>query len=279
VIILLKQFAPGAIVAGTVALVAAMLARWLRVNWAKQLAFALAVGAGYAMGHAKCAGWPVFPPGDATHWLLFSALASIAFGFVFGLFPERWASSWLASFGVLLLGTLSLLLAPKFKHGWTIGQGVLWIATLTLAAVVMAWSLNAILRPRESRFPLLWLLVICGGTSAALAMSGSMLLGQLAAVLAAVVLGIMVASAAGAPVECAVVPALSTLFIGVVACGYFYAELPWSSALLLVLAPALALLALGKPSLRQDLLRAVLVAAPVAAAIVLVFRASPSLEY
>jgi hypothetical protein len=279
VIILLQQFVPGAIAAGTVALVAAMLARWLRVNWAKQLAFALAVGGGYAMGHAKSAGWPVIPPGDATHWLLFSALASIAFGFVFGLFPERWASRWPASFGVLLLGTLSLLFAPKFKHAWTVGQGVMWMATLTFAAVVMAWPLNAILRPRVSRFPLLWLLVICGGTSAALAMSGSMLLAQLSAVLAAVVFGLSVASAAGVPVECAVVPALSTLFIGLVACGYFYAELPWSSALLLVLASAPTLLVLGKTSPRHDLLRAAVVAAPVAVAIWLAFRASPSLEY
>jgi hypothetical protein len=276
---LLQQFAPGAIVAGMIALVAAMLARWLSVKWAKQLAFALAVGGGYAIGHAKSAGWPVFPPGDATHWLLFSALGSIAFGFVFGLLRDRWTIGWLASFAVLLLGSLSLLLAPKFKHGWTTGQGVLWIATLTLAAVVMAWPLDTILRPRVSRCPLLWLLVICGGTGAALAMSGSILLGQLAAVLAAVVVGLSVASAAEVPVECAVVPALSTLFIGLVACGYFYAELPWSSALFLVLAPALALLVLGKASLRLDLLRAGVVAAPVAAAIWLAFRASPSLEY
>jgi hypothetical protein len=263
---LLQQFAPGAIVAAVVAFAASMIARWVPANWARQLAFSAAMGGGYVAGHAKSAGWPVFPPGDATHWLLFSALGSIAFGFGFGLLRDRWAIGWLASFGVLLVGTLSLLLAPKFKYGWTAGQGALWVVGLTLAAAVTGWALNVTLYRRVSRFPLLWMLMICGGTSAVLAMSGSMLLGQLAAVLAAVITGLTVASACGACAESAVIPGFSTLLIGLVACGYFYA-------------PALALFVRGKEPLRQDLLRAAVVAVPVAVAIMLAFRASPSFEY
>lgn len=275
---LLQQFAPGVMLGGLVTFSVAMISRWVRVNWGKQLAFAVAIGGGNAAGHAKSVGWPSLPPGDATHWLLFSALAAIVLGFCYGV---GWIarSARVTSFLVLIVGTLLLVLTPKFKYGWTAGQGALWVAALTLAASVMGWAVEAAVRNRSNRFTLLWLLVIGGGTSVALAISGSVLLGQLAAVLAAAVFGLIVASVAGAITERAIVPGIAVVFSGLIACGYFYAELPWSSALLLVTAPVLSLFVRGEATTRREILRAVIVAVPVGAAIALAFRASPPVDY
>lgn len=278
---LLQQLAPGVIVAGVVAFVIAMVARWVRMKWGRQLAFASATGGGYAVGHAKSLGWPSLPPGDATDWLLFSALGATVLGFCYGVGRDGWIarSVRVTSFLVLILGTLVLVLTPKFKYGWTAGQGAVWVAGLTLAASAMGWAVDAAVRNRSNRFALLWLLVIGSGASVALAISGSMLLGQLAAVFAAVVVGLIVASAAGAITERAIVPGIAALFIGLIACGYFYAELPSSSALLLVGAPVLILVIRGETTTRQEILRAVVVAVPVGVAVALAFRASPPVDY
>jgi hypothetical protein len=278
--LLIQQFLPSAVLAGIVAFVAAMVARLPAADWAKQLAFGVSVGGGYAAGHWKSAGWPGFPPSDVTHWLLFSAVASVVLGVGHGVGRGRWGIGVrVVSFAVLLSGTLALILMPKFKHGWTMGQGALWVAGLMLSAAIMGWSLEVTLRAGRTRLSLLWLLVIGMGASIALALSGSMLLGQFAAVFAAVVCGMIGASVAGAYAEGAIVPGMATLFVGLIACGYFYAELPWSSALLLAMSPALAMLIRSGGTLRQDLLRATIVSVTVAAAVVLALRASPPIDY
>jgi hypothetical protein len=204
---------------------------------------------------------------------------AIVTGLVYGISRERWAIGGVASFAATLLGALLLLLVPKFKYGWTLGQGALWLAALGSAGVCTAWAIDGAVRNKARRFPLLSFLVILAGTSVALAISGSMMLGQLAAVLSAVIFGLSGASAFGAVGRPAIVPVLATLFIGLIACGYFYAELPMSSAVLLVIAPATSLLLRDEPSFRRELLRAVIAAFPVAAALVLAFRASPPAEY
>lgn len=273
---LLQQFAPGVLIGALVAFSLAIVTRWLPAHWLKQALFAAAVGAGYAAGHAKSAGWPSFPPGDATHWLLFSALAAIVLGFCYGIGP-CWGRS--ASFVALVAGTLALLFAPKFKHGWTAGEGALWMVALAIAAMGTRWPIDAASRDRTRGLSPLWLLVATGGTSIALAMSGSILLGQLAAVLAAVVFGLASAAVIGTPTEPAIVPGLATLYIGLVACGYFYAELPWSSAVLLAIAPSTSFLIRGRESTKHDLLRAAIAVVPVVAAVALAFKNSPPIDY
>jgi hypothetical protein len=277
---LLQQFAPGMILAALVAFIAGISARWLRASWIKQVAFGLAVGAGYATGHWKSGGWPKFPPADATHWLIYSALGSVVLGVGYGVGRGRWGiGGRVVSFGVLLIGTLALILMPKFKNEWTFGQGAAWVTALTLAAALMGWSLDTTIRVQRTRLALLWLLVAAAGASLALALSGSMLLGQLAAVLAAVVCGVIGASVAGACAERAIVPGVATLFVGLITCGYFYAELPWSSTLLLAISPGLAMIVRGVGTVRTDLLRAVIVAVTVGAAVMLALRASPPIDY
>lgn len=276
---LLQQFAPGMIAGALVAFAVSITMRWLRVPWMKQAAAACAVGGGYAVGHAKTVGWPGFPPGDATHWLLFSAIAAILVGFVYGMLKDKWAAGRAATFAVLLLGTLTLLLMPKFKHGWTVAQGAIWLTALALAGLLMGWALDRNIRTGERRFSLAWFAVITTGASVALATTGSMVLGQFAAVLSAVIIALIAAAMIGTITERAVTPCLGTLFIGLITCGYFYSELPWTSALLLVLSPAAGSLVRGEASVTKELLRAVIVMLPVGVAVALAFRASPPMEY
>jgi len=278
---LLQQFAPGVVAGGLVAFLVALAARWLPADWRRQLAWAAAVGGGYAAGHAKVANWPAFPPADVTHWLLFSALASIGFGALYGSCRDGWSRvGQIGSLGVLLLATLGLILVPKFKYGWSTSQGVLWLTGLVLASVPMAWTVDRTLQDRGGRWSTLWVLMLWIGISLALALSGSMLLGQLAAVSGAVVFGLVVNAAISGTILRAIVPGLTTLFTGLLVCGYFYAELPWTSGMLLALAPLLALLLPGKrTSFRWELLRTLVVTVPVIAAVILAYRASPKLDY
>jgi hypothetical protein len=127
---------------------------------------------------------------------------------------------------------------------------------------------------------MLWVLVLWIGVSLALALSGSMLLGQLAAVSGAVVFGLVVNAAIGGTIPRALVPGLTSLFAGLLVCGYFYAELPWTGGMLLALAPSFALLLpRTRTSLSWELLRGMAVTVPVIAAVILAYRASPKLDY
>jgi hypothetical protein len=75
---------------------------------------------------------------------------------------------------------------------------------------------------------------------------------------------------------------LSLVSAGLWLSGFFYAELPAASVLLLALAPAVALLPVGKESHSQSRVlayRIVFVAVPVGIAVVLALHASPPLDY
>jgi hypothetical protein len=62
--------------------------------------------------------------------------------------------------------------------------------------------------------------------------------------------------------------------------GYFFADLPGPSAVLLAGAPVFALVPTGRlPGLPSAALRIILVSLPVAAAVIFAFRASPPLYY
>ena len=115
-------------------------------------------------------------------------------------------------------------------------------------------------------------------------LAGSLLLGQLAGVLTAIAatcLVLIIAVKAPFPPSGAPAP-LSLVCAGLWLSGFFYAELPPVSAVLLVLAPASALLSLGKENYspwRVLAFRIAVVAVPVAIAVALAFQASPPLDY
>ena len=183
------------------------------------------------------------------------------------------------------IGFLRLLLNAKFQYGWSLPEGVLWIGGLAAGMLVLASSLDAAVRRDKSISSPLILTIVACGTGAALMLSGSVLLGQLAIVLAGA-LGAILAVAFLLPKAIegrGVVPvAVALLASSLAHAVVFYAELPSASALLLPphLFPALSLISLQRKraSLVEAilLLRAGIVIIPVAISVFLAFRASPA---
>ncbi|MFZ0712153.1 MAG: hypothetical protein WAM53_19085 [Terrimicrobiaceae bacterium] len=279
---LLQQLLPGMLAAVLVSGVFAIVGRlWRANNWAD----AVALGIGYASGHAVAVGWPAFPPSEATQWLPYFALAAAVLG-VLDVFVRPAGSLRALIWVACCAGLLGLLLKPKFQYGWSIPAGVLWVAGLAAGMLVLASSLDAAVRRDSSISSPLVLTIVTCGTGATLMLSGSMLLGQLAMVLAAA-LGatLVVAFLLPKAVEGrGVVPVSVALLVSLWLCGCFYADLPVASALLLAVAPfpAFLLIAISEKKLltwKDLLLRAGVVAVPVAISVLIAFRASPPLDY
>jgi hypothetical protein len=236
---------------------------------------AFALGAGYFAGHIFITGWTPFPPTDTTNWLPYFALAAAAIGsldFLLYLTAAR-----LALFGLVCVGAMRLLLASKFRYGWSAERGWLWVGGLACAAFLLALTLATIARRSViAMAPPLLLIMVSAGTAGALMLSGSLLLGQFAAVLSAVVLGSLVLTWRGRIDGEGLVSVFSLLLVALLACGYFFAELPALSAVLLVAAPAGALIPIGiSAPLWASAVRVAVVAAAVSAAMLAAFRSSP----
>lgn len=74
-------------------------------------------------------------------------------------------------------------------------------------------------------------------------------------------------------------PVFSLLMGTLLVCGYFFADLPLTSAIMLALAPAFALIPIGKPGkLLAFGIRFALVSVPILVALIVAFRASPPLS-
>jgi hypothetical protein len=278
-VFLLRQLLPGILAALLLSGVFTIVGRlWKANSWAD----AVALGIGYAGGHVVTAGWPPFPPAEATQWLPYFGLAVALLAVVDTLLRPPGLVRGVVWF-LCCAGILLLLLASKFQYGWSLLAGVLWISCLAAGMLVLSSFLDsAARRDRSISFPLI-LAIVAGGTGLALMLSGSLLLGQLAMVLAAafaaiVIVGTLLPNAINgrgiAPVSAAL---LCVLWLS----GYFFSELPSVSALLLAVSPIPALMLVlvdesGNPR-RGLLLRAVLVAVPVALAVFLAFTASPSM--
>jgi hypothetical protein len=280
---LLKQMVPSAALAAAVA--AALLfvfARWWKS--AGRCAGAIAIGAGYIAGHVLAAGWSPFPPRHATHWLFWFAIIGIIAAVVDALFrPKRMVR--VVPWVIICTIACRLILQPKFTYGWSAAEGWLWVFAIALGVVVPTCCLDLVERRPFGMATLFSLAtVLCGGTCVALTLSGSLLLGQLAFILTAIAAAcflLIIAWATPFHPSGAAAP-LSLVCAGLWLSGFFYAELPATSALLLALAPAFALLPVGKKIHAQARVlayRLAFVAVPVAIAVVLAFHASPPLDY
>ena len=275
---LIRQLLPGILVALLVSGVFTIVGRlWKANSWTD----AIAVGAGYAVGHAVTAGWPAFPPIEATQWLPYFGIAVTILAVVDTLLRPpglvRVVIWFLCSAGIL-----AVLLTSKFQYGWSPLVGILWIAGLATAMLVLTSFLDRVAQRDASISLPVILTIVAGGSGLALMLSGSMLLGQLALVLAGafgaiVIVGTLLPNAINGR---GIVPVSATLLCGLWLSGYFFSELPSVSGLLLLVSPIPALMLVlfdesGNPR-RGLLLRAILVAAPVALAVFLAFEASPS---
>ena len=278
---LLRQIIPAALVALAVASVISLLGRICgRESPLRHVLTAFAVALGYACGHLFITGPSSFPPADTTNWLPYFAIGTALI--VLLARPVTVKAAHVILLGFFAAGAFRLLLGPKFRYGWSCQEGWIWVIALALVVVLLASSL-VLLRHRSSlsiELPLV-LLLVCTGVSAALMLSGSLLLGQFAAALAAAVLGgfiLLWRERSGGGDQTAAV--LSLLLVMFLASGYFFAELPAASGALLAISPASALIPI--PSLAKlplMILRVTLVCVPITIAVIIAFRSSPSLSY
>jgi hypothetical protein len=275
---LLEQILPSVIVAMAVAAGVCGLALYWGKEPARGVLGPVGLGLAYLSGHLMIAGWVTFPPADTTNWLPYFALLAALLGASCSLVATKaWVRVFI--FALVAAGALRLLLKPKFQYGWSLGEGWLWVAGLVCVFVLLAFTLDAL-----GRRPIMvvelpaFLLMTAGGTFGALMLSGSILLGQFAAVLSGAVLGSLVFATGKVALGRGIIPVFSLLLGTLIVCGYFFAELPPASAILLVLAPAMALIPVRLSArLVAFGVRAVLVIIPILAALVLAFRASPPL--
>jgi hypothetical protein len=280
---LLKQMLPSAALAAAVATALLFVfACWWKS--ASRCAGAIAIGAGYVAGHVLAAGWPPFPPRNATHWLFWFAVIGVIAAAADALVRPK-GTIRLVTWAIICTIACRLILQPKFSYAWSAAEGWLRVVAIGLGVVVLTCCLDLVeRRPFGTATLFSVTTVLCGGACVALILSGSLLLGQLACILTAIAATcflLIIAVTAPFRPSGAAAP-LSLICAGLWLTGFFYAELPAASALLLALAPAIALLPVGKESHSQSRVlayRIAFVAAPVAIAVVLALHASPPLDY
>jgi hypothetical protein len=275
---LLQQILPSAIVAMMVAAGICGLALYWGKERARAASGPVALGLAYLSGHLVITGRVAFPPADTTNWLPYFALAAAVLGAACALVATKpWAR--VLIFAMVSAGALTLLLKPKFQYTWSLGEGCGWVAGLVTVFVLLAVILDALGRRTATAAEMpAFLLVTCAGTFGALMLSGSILLGQFAAVLGAAVFGSLLFAVRKVALGRGIVPVFSLLMGALLVCGYFFADLPLTSAIMLALAPAFALIPIGQPGkFLAFAIRSALVSVPVLVALIAAFRASPPL--
>jgi hypothetical protein len=277
-VFLIQQFATGTIAGVLAGAMLCALLRWTVRPAARNVLSALPVGLGYAIGHVAVAGWPAFPPADALNWLFYFSLVSVPVGAVT-------ACAGLKGRGRLVLSTifcvvaLTLLLKPALASSGSLGHRLVWIVAVA-GVMVLHWRSLEWLADRASCFGMsVVCLITCSGAGIVLSLSGSLLLAQLALVLAAAIAGTLLGRWWGFVPTSAAIPPLAALIPGLLLGGYAYAELPAASGILLLAAPAGALLPRGAADGRPLALRAALTLIVVAVAVAWAIHASPPLEF
>jgi hypothetical protein len=245
----------------------------------------IAIGLGYVLCHAGTIGFPPFPAVEATQWLIYIAFVAIGLGLLESRLGERASVRW----GIRLLISAVipfLLLQAVFKYRWGIVEGILGSVGLSAAILAFWTQLDALAERQIGGFPLLVLLSLTAGGSVVLVLSGSALLGQLSGGLAST-LGAGLIMAWWQPkltLTRGAITVSAALLCGLWLNGYFYAEVPPESALLLYIAPSVAWIRWFGPVQRLGRWGPPIVS--VAAVLVLVglavgfaLRASPPLDY
>lgn len=246
---------------------------------------ALALGGGYIAGHWALLGRPPFPPVQARDWLAYFAVACILVGWVEALPRSPLGLRWLVRL-LFSAAFLILLLLPMARHSWTKPQSLLWLGGLTLTLLLFWAALDGLARRLSGRMLAFLGLMVAGASAGVLLFSRSAMLGQLAGVLAAA-LGASWGVSWWAPhlsLARGAVAVMAPLLMGLWLGGYFYAQMPLPSALLLLVALPLGwvgeLKALNRLAPWQRLsflLLAVLL--PLALALAFAFRASQASGY
>ncbi len=207
----------------------------------------LAVVSGYIVGYLGLEGQFSLPPKEGIHWLFYLALISFI-GATIRFFPNpvRWS---IAAFVSILIPRF--LLNAMFKYTWGTVEEIIWWGCLALAIfgfwLLVEWSTTVL--PTGASIPFVFF-GIAGGSTLILALSGSFRLAQHN--------GILVATFGTIWLICLILPRLTAsgnahysflpgasaavvlLLTGLWLNGYFYAEVPAGSAILLAISPIFA---------------------------------------
>ena len=204
----------------------------------RRWAGAIALPGAYLAGHVFIAGWPSWPAIEASEWLVYFAAAAMVVGVVDSAPSTRWWIRWPLRVA-LSLAVVWLLSGSMREYRWDSRESAVWLLGLT-AAMVLVWATVAVGAARNWGLAVaVQLVVIVGATSIVLGLSASAKLAQLCGVLAASVAAMapfLLRSRRGSPLSGAV-PAIVFLWTGLLMIGYFYAEVPATSAVLLAAAP------------------------------------------
>lgn len=214
---------------------------------------AFAVTSGYIIGYLGIEGSLPLLPREGIHWLFYLAIAAFAIEGVLFL-PAR-----VRLFVHLALAVVipRLILNAKFKYAWGNLEELIWWACLALAIFFFFTSVKSMekdttLLPTGAAQPFVFL-GIAGGSALILALSGSMRLAQHAGVLVAMFAAIWIAMlllprffGTDASLPDFFIPGAAYLLVGLWLNGYFYAEVPAASAVLLAVSPAMAWVSKGK---------------------------------
>jgi hypothetical protein len=277
-----------ALVSGVVSVLALTVAarRDVRRAIAGSWGAALAMGAGYVVGHAALFGWPPHPPREPVQWLVYLALAAIILGVLEALvrapLPVRWGMR-LALAGT----TVWLILRPIVVGHWTPAETAMTVGGITLALLAVWFAVDA-QAARVTNWSLpAGLLAVLALASLALAFSGSAKLGQLGGVLTAAFGACIMSGWLLAPPSFwrGATALLFNVYGGLLIAHYFYTdEVPLTSIILLAVAPAAGWI-VELPPLRRlaawqsAWLRVVAAVAPSAVALAIVLRSADLSAY
>ena len=204
-----------------------------------------ALGIGYIVGYLGLEGWPSVPPREGIHWLFYSAAGAMIAGCFWHI------SRWWRLIAQLALSIVipRLLLNSMFRYTWGQLEGIVWWACIAVAILIF-WQLvqqSFTGLPAGASGPFVYF-GLSGGTALLLALSGSLRLAQHAGILVALFAAIWIltlvlqrgANSRWQAFSPGVSPVVTLLFAGLWMNGYFYAEVPAASAILLAVSPSFA---------------------------------------
>lgn len=194
---------------------------------------------GYLVGHVLVFELPSIPITGAAHYLFWVALLCCGFAGLDRRFTPESLLWPLLQFTLLLI-LLLLLLYPMFVLGWTLSEGLSWLLG-TATAFFVLWVFYERLEKQGTIRVRLFLFCLMNTSSAVLAAAtGSLLLGQLLGVLAAITGVLWLFS------NLKWLPTFSLrlflyleipILLGLLAQAHFYSETPLNSILVLLAIP------------------------------------------
>ena len=239
-----------AIVCGGIYTVVAYIRKSDKENTSLLWLTAVAIGIGYIIGYIAIEGRVPFLPIESRHWIFYFT--------IFALFSSTYWDSpgWrrLVSQLIYSVALPRILLNSYFQHIWGTFEGIIWWVCLSVGIFIF-WniviqSFSAIPSSNIS-IPFVYF-GISGATALVIALSGSVVIAQHAGTLTVLfgaiwILTIIllrgIKSNANSNLHVfsiSVSPVVTFLFVGIWLNGYFYAEAPSTSIILLAVSPYLA---------------------------------------